>query len=136
MGPLFEWGRIEEKNRDYMIHILRIRKKDQCFWLKTATGVCFVMFSKNVFVFCVMASLSIQCVGILRRAELLAPNILDHLKEPVLFQEQSLQRINVVVFDRDWASWLCCLDLTAILEEACTEKVCPEIENILVSIIR
>jgi len=87
-----------------MIHILRIRKKDQCFWLKTATGVCFVMFSKNVFVFCVMASLSIQCVGILRRAQLLAPNILDHLKEPVLFQEQSL---------------------TAILEEACTETVCP-----------
>merc|ERR1712223_1090273 len=45
-----------------------------------------------------------RCVGILRRAELLAPNILDHLKEPVLFQEQSL---------------------TAILEEACTETVCP-----------
>ena len=56
------------------------------------------MFSKNVFVFCVMASLSIQCVCILRRAQLLAPNILDHLKEPVLFQEQSLQRLEGCCF--------------------------------------
>jgi len=62
------------------------------------------MFSQNVFLFCVMASLNIRCVGILRRAQLLAPNILDHLKEPVLFQEQSL---------------------AAILEETCTETVCP-----------
>jgi len=88
MGPLFKWGPIEEKIGT-MMHILRIRKKGSVFLVKnsnlllnkpTKTNLTNDHdFHDHVFLFCVMASLSIQCVCILRRAQLLAPNVLDHL---------------------------------------------------------